>query len=79
MDAGHIDPLNMKFSSAHVNKIRNVAAETYAQIDGALEQQYASLFRDHPFLEPKDQIHWLRKMLEQRNFREALHLNCRNL
>ena len=75
MDAGHIDPLNMKFSSPHLNKIRSVAAGTYAQIDGVLEQQYASLFRDHPFLEPKDQINWLRKMLEQRNIRETLHLN----
>lgn len=36
MDAGHIDPLNMKFSSAHVNKIRSMAANTYNQIDNCL-------------------------------------------
>lgn len=75
MDAGHIDPRNMKFSSVHVKQIRSVAAEMHAQIESFMEQQYASLFREHPFLEPKDQIDWLRKMLEQRSIRETLHLN----
>lgn len=75
IDAGHVDPHHMKFSSPRVHKIRSVAADTYAQIDDVLDQQYAALFRDHPFLEPKDQILWLRKLLEQRNIRETLHLN----
>ncbi len=65
----------MMFSSSRVSKIRSVAADTYAQIDDVLDEHYAALFRDHPFLEPKDQILWLRKMLEQRNIRETLHLN----
>ena len=67
------------FSSSRVSKIRSVAADTYAQIDDVLDEHYAALFRDHPFLEPKDQILWLRKMLEQRNIRETLHLNWKKV
>lgn len=75
IDAGHVDPHNMTFVSPRIQTIRSVVTDTYTQIDDVLDQQYAALFRDHPFLEPKDQIHWLRKMLEQRNVRDSLHLN----
>ena len=75
IDAGHVDPNSMTFSSLRFAKIRSLAAETYAQIDNVVDRQYAALFRDHPFLEPKDQILWLRKMLEQCGLRETLHLN----
>lgn len=75
IEAGHIDPNNMTFSNPHISKIRSVAANTYSQFEDGLTQQYAALFRDHPFLEPKDQILWLRKMLEQNHIRDKLHLN----
>ncbi|XZE20702.1 RNA polymerase sigma factor [Pirellulaceae bacterium SH449] len=75
IDAGHVDPNNMMFASQRVREIRSVAASTYEQVDDVLDRQYATLFRDHPFLEPKDQILWLRQMLEQRSFRDTLHLN----
>jgi RNA polymerase sigma factor (sigma-70 family) len=74
IDAGHVDPHSMTFSSPRVTKIRSVAADTYAQLDEELDRQYATLFRDHPFLEPKDQIPWLRKILQQRDIRDTLHL-----
>ncbi|XZE33931.1 RNA polymerase sigma factor [Pirellulaceae bacterium SH501] len=75
IDAGHVDPGNLQFVSQHFSRIRSVAADTYAQIDKVLDRQYAALFRDHPFLEPKDQLLWLRKMLDQRDIRETLDLN----
>lgn len=75
IDAGHVDPNNMMFVSQRLSEIRSVAASTYAQVDDVMDRQYATLFRDHPFLEPKDQILWLRQMFEQRSFRDALHLN----
>ncbi len=75
IQAGHVDPTNLIFSSLHVIKIRSIATDTYTQIEDILDQQYAAFFRDHPFLEPQDQIPWLRKMLEQRNIRDTLHLN----
>ena len=75
IEAGHVDPHNLMFSSPRLTQIRSVAADTYTQIDTTLDRQYAAIFRDHPFLEPKDQIFWLRKMLEERGLRESLELN----
>lgn len=75
IDAGHVDPDNMLFAFQRVNEIRRVAANTSAHVDDFLDQQYAELYRDHPFLEPKDQVLWLRQILEQTNFRDTLHLS----
>lgn len=75
IDAGHVDPSNMKFASPRVSQIRSVAGDTYIRLEGLLEQQHAALFREHPFLEPKDQILWLRRMLDQSGIRESLNLN----
>jgi hypothetical protein len=44
-------------------------------IENLVEGQYAAIYRDHPFLEPRDQIHWLRRILENHEVRAALHLN----
>ena len=75
IDAGHVDPHNLMFSSPRLTQIRSVAADTYVQIEATVDQQYATIFRNHPFLEPKDQILWLRKILEKRSFRDSLDLN----
>lgn len=75
IEAGHVDPHNMLFASPRLTQIRSVADDTYAQIDTTVDQQYATLFRNHPFLEPRDQIHWLRRILEKRSLRDSLDLN----
>ena len=74
IDAGHVDPNNLVFSASRLINIRSVAPATYAQIDDVSNKQYAELFRDHPFLEPKDQIIWLRELLERGSIRDTLHL-----
>jgi hypothetical protein len=40
-----------------------------------LDQQYAALFREHPFLEPTDQVGWLRDLLSNGDMGKALGLN----
>ena len=40
-----------------------------------VEEQYASIFREHPFLEPKVQIDWLRQLLDRDDFGKALRLD----
>ena len=75
IDAGHVDPHQLQFVPARVRRIQDVAASTARQVDDMVDQQYAELFRGHPFLEPKDQIDWLRQILNQRDFRDRLHLN----
>ncbi len=75
IDAGHVDPNSMTFSSLRLSSIRSVAADAQSHIDGIVDRQYAEVFRDHPFLKPNDQVLWLRKVLELPELREKLHLN----
>jgi hypothetical protein len=40
-----------------------------------VDEQYAAIFREHPFLEPKTRLDWLRQLLDKGDFGRALHLN----
>ena len=75
IEHGHVDPQNLLFVPEQVQRVRDIAGETVRQIDDVVEQQHAALFREHPFLQPADEIHWLRRMLEREDVRGALHLN----
>ncbi|EDL60890.1 RNA polymerase sigma factor sigW [Gimesia maris DSM 8797] len=72
---GHVDPEHLLFVPQHVQRISEVASDTIRKMDDATEQQYAALFRTHPFLEPSSQIDWLQQLLEQPGIRAALRLN----
>jgi RNA polymerase sigma factor (sigma-70 family) len=75
IEAGHVDPQHLLFAAAHVERVKEVAADTVREIEDAVEGQYAAIYRDHPFLQPADQVHWLRRILESQEIRAALHLN----
>ena len=46
----------------------------YREIDDVVEQQHVAIYRDHPFLQPSDQVSWLRRLLENEDVRGALDL-----
>ncbi|QOV91223.1 RNA polymerase sigma factor [Humisphaera borealis] len=75
IEAGHVDPGNLQFVPLHLRRIRDAAPETARQMDDAASRQHAAIFRDHPFLEPKDQTRWLRQLLDRGELRRTLHLN----
>jgi len=75
IDDGHVDPHRLLFVPEHVERVREVAAEAVREIEDVVERRHAALYRDHPFLQPSDQITWLRRILESREIRTALHLN----
>lgn len=75
IDSGHVDPQHLQFVPLHLRRIKEIAAETVRQIDDVVERQYAEIFRQHPFLEPVDQIHWLRRLLDRGDLGQILHLN----
>jgi hypothetical protein len=54
--------------------VKDVAAETVREIENVVERQHSEIFRDHPFLQPTDQIGWLRRALERDDLRGALQL-----
>jgi RNA polymerase sigma factor (sigma-70 family) len=75
IEEGHVDPHNLLFVPERVERVRDVAGEMVREIDDVVEQQHAEIFRDHPFLQPADQIDWLRRILESSAVRGTLHLN----
>jgi len=75
IEHGHVDPQRLLFVSQHVERVRDVAAGTVREIEDVVERQHAAIYREHPFLQPADQINWLRRMLERDDVRGVLHLN----
>jgi RNA polymerase sigma factor (sigma-70 family) len=74
IDAGHVDPGHLLFVPLHVRRITEAAAGTVREIEGVLDRQYAAIYRDHPFLQPSEEINWLRRLLDRQDVRTALHL-----
>jgi RNA polymerase sigma factor (sigma-70 family) len=75
IDAGHVDPHRLQFVPRHVQRIKEAAAETAREIEDLAQRQYADIYREHPYLQPADQIAWLRQILERRDVRSALQLD----
>jgi RNA polymerase sigma factor (sigma-70 family) len=75
IEDGHVDPRHLLFVPEHVERVRDVAAETVREIDDLVERRHAAIYREHPFLQPSDHIDWLRRTLELDDVRGALHLN----
>ena len=75
IEHGHVDPHRLLFVPEHVERVRDVAGETVREIEDVVERQHAAIYREHPFLRPADEIHWLRRMLQREDVRGALRLN----
>lgn len=75
IDHGHVDPAHLLFVPLHVRRVREEAADTVRGIEDVLDRQYAAVYRDHPFLEPRDQTDWLRRVFDRPDVRTALHLD----
>src|SRR6202790_749136 len=75
IEQGHVDPHHLLFVPKHVSRVRDIAPETVREIEDIVERQHVAIYRDHPFLQPSDQVSWLRRMLESEDVRGTLHLN----
>ena len=74
IDAGHVDPTNLLFARDHVLEVREVVPKAFATIR-TLDDQYASLYREHPFHEIPDLVPMLRRLFENPAFRRAIDLS----
>jgi RNA polymerase sigma factor (sigma-70 family) len=75
IEAGHVDPDHLQFVPEHLRRINEAAESVTRIIEKTVDEQYAVIFREQPFLEPKDQIGWLRQLLDKGDFGKFLHLN----
>jgi RNA polymerase sigma factor (sigma-70 family) len=74
IEQGQVDPHNLMFVPQHVHRIREVTPAAVREIEDVLEAQHAAVYRDHPFLQPPDQVGWLRRILDSEQVRGALRL-----
>jgi RNA polymerase sigma factor (sigma-70 family) len=72
IDAGHIDPDRLQFAAPHRQRISEAAPDVVRTVEAAVDQQYAAVFREHPFLEPADQSAWLKNLFDRGDFAAAL-------
>jgi hypothetical protein len=72
IEGGHVDPNHLLFVPQHVRRIGETAVGAVRAIDDVIDRHYAAIFREHPFLQPADQIEWLRRMLDRPEVRSAL-------
>jgi hypothetical protein len=75
VEDGHVDPNHLLFVPQHIERVRDVAPATLREIEDVVERQHADVFRDHPFLQPADQVGWFRRMLDDEDLRGTLQLN----
>ena len=74
IEQGQVDPRRLEFVPLHVRRIRDVAPVAVGEIEDVVEAQHAAIYRAHPFLEPSDQVAWLRRMLDSEDIRRVLDL-----
>jgi RNA polymerase sigma factor (sigma-70 family) len=72
--AGHVDPDHLQFVPLRIRRISEAAEGIVRTIENTVDEQYAAIFREHPFLEPKNQFDWLRQLLDKGDFGTALQL-----
>jgi RNA polymerase sigma factor (sigma-70 family) len=73
VQAGYVNPHNLLFARAHVLHVRDVA-ESRCEDLKALDQAYADLHRNQPFLQPTDFVASLRTLIDGTDFKATLEL-----
>jgi RNA polymerase sigma factor (sigma-70 family) len=74
MEAGYVDPGNLLFARARIAQVKEVVPAT-ARAVATLDEQCARIYREHPFYEPPDIAHALRRLIDSSDFRRAVDLS----
>jgi len=73
IDCGYVNPDKMLFNISYVHSVESVIELKTRQLDEIIEDRCGELFRENPFQDPPDFVANLRKMLEQKEFREIFN------
>jgi RNA polymerase sigma factor (sigma-70 family) len=73
IDCGYVNPDKMLFNISSVHSVESVIELKTRQLDEIIEDRCGELFRENPFQDPPDFVANLRKMLEQKEFREIFN------
>jgi RNA polymerase sigma factor (sigma-70 family) len=73
MQAGYVDPAHLLFARERIQQVR-AAARTKSEALTTLDEQYAEIYRQHPFHESANLVQALRQLLESPGFSRATDL-----
>jgi len=73
MQAGYVDPSHLLFARERIQQVREVVRMKSEALT-TLDEQYAEIYRQHPFHESPDLVQALRRLLESPGFRRATDL-----
>jgi hypothetical protein len=63
IQGGFVDPERLRFTADYCRQVREVAGDRAEEWSDAYMKLAASVYRDHPFYEPAEQVEILRKAL----------------
>jgi RNA polymerase sigma factor (sigma-70 family) len=73
IQAGYVDPENLLFARDHISQMREAVPKAFETIR-TLDDQYADIYRRHPFYKPPDLGQRLRQLVESPDLRRAADL-----
>lgn len=75
IDSGAYSADRIFFHQAHGPRLRELVGEKIERFGTEVYEEYARLFRDHPFYSPPEMTGWLQKLLERKSFKEIFNLD----
>jgi RNA polymerase sigma factor (sigma-70 family) len=72
--AGWVDPRSLKFTAAHVRRVREDVPQRARILDVVYEERASWLFRDHPMLDGPDVAAQITRLLNEETVQQALEL-----
>ena len=73
IDSGYVNPDKLLFNVSYVHSINSVVEHKLEKLNEIMDEKCGVLFRENPFQEPPDFVESLRKILEQKEFREIFN------
>lgn len=73
IDCGYVNPNKLLFNISYVRSVESVIERKLEKLDEVMDGQCGELFRENPFQDPPDFVESLRKILEQKEFREIFN------
>lgn len=75
IDSGAYSADRIFFHQADSPRMKELVGEKMERYGAEVYDEYARLFRDHPFYAAPDAVSWLRKLIERRSFKEIWQLD----
>src|SRR5438309_6795456 len=73
VQAGYVDPQNLLFARERMQRVREIV-QAKSEAITTLDEQYAAIYRDHPFYKSPDLVGALRRLVESPEFRSVADL-----